>query len=107
MNRTCIPAFDRVMSRVKKRRDGCWLWTGRRTPKGYGYARHEKREDGTWSELGVHRIVYQELVGPIPAEYTIDHLCRVKHCVNPEHLEAVTRTENIKRGYASRGYSRR
>ncbi len=46
----------------------------------------------------VHRYVYELLVGPIPDGFDIDHLCRVRNCVNPEHLEAVTHRENMLRG---------
>lgn len=46
----------------------------------------------------VHRVVYTELVGPIPEGYDVDHLCRNTLCCNPLHLEAVSRQENIRRG---------
>lgn len=49
-----------------------------------------------------HRHAYESLVGPIPGELTIDHLCRVRCCVNPDHLEPVTRGENVRRGEAGR-----
>jgi hypothetical protein len=45
-----------------------------------------------------HRFSYLKLVGPIPEGLQIDHLCRVRHCVNPDHLEPVTNKENIRRG---------
>ena len=45
-----------------------------------------------------HRFAYETFVGPIPEGLTIDHLCRIRHCVNPEHLEAVTDRVNILRG---------
>lgn len=74
--------------------DHCWLWIGARTGSGYG-ALHE----GAPSEhqLSAHRVSYELLVGPIPAGLTIDHLCRVKACVNPKHLEPVTQRENTMR----------
>lgn len=46
-----------------------------------------------------HRAVYEALVGPIPPELELDHLCRNPACVNPAHLEPVTRKENVRRGY--------
>lgn len=67
----------------------CWMWTGAIDRDGYG--KH--------SSTTAHRAVYQTLVGPIPAGMTIDHLCRVRACVNPDHLEVVTNRENIARGF--------
>ncbi len=73
---------------------GCWLWMGGIADKreGYGVAWYSGQR------YKAHRLTYELLVGPIPAEYTIDHKCRVRCCVNPDHLEAVTRTENVMRG---------
>lgn len=45
-----------------------------------------------------HRFAYEDIVGPILEGLTIDHLCRVRHCVNPAHLEPVTHLENVRRG---------
>jgi hypothetical protein len=69
----------------------CWMWTGA-TIKGYG-ALHLK---GTTVEYA-HRFAYMELVGAIPKGWHLDHLCRVPLCVNPEHLEAVTPAEHMRR----------
>lgn len=71
--------------------NGCWLWT-RSTTKGYG----KIRLNG--AQILVHRLAYESAVGPIPDGLTIDHLCRVRGCVNPAHLEAITRGENTLRG---------
>lgn len=73
----------------------CWLWTGYRQPKGYGLINAGGR-GGT--PLLVHRVSYALCVGEIPDKAEIDHLCRVRHCVNPAHLEAVTHAENVGRG---------
>ena len=70
--------------------DGCWLWQGS-TSRGYGRLVTE-------SENYVHRIAYEAVVGKIPEETTLDHLCRVRNCVNPDHLEPVSLAENILRG---------
>lgn len=94
---------DRVMPTVderfwaKVRPTGfCWEWTGFRNDDGYG---------GFFPTNDVpavlaHRHAYELLVGPIPDGLVIDHLCRVRHCVNPDHLEPVTIAENIRRGFA-------
>lgn len=70
----------------------CWLWrlaTGRH---GYGILQFAGR---TWL---AHRVAYAFVNGPIAADMTLDHLCRVRSCVNPSHLEVVTRVANIMRG---------
>lgn len=85
----------RLWSRVDKSAPGgCWLWTGGLSAAGYGRI----RVDGTLHYT--HRFVYEHEVGPIPAGLEIDHLCRVRSCCNPEHLEAVTHGENVRRGDA-------
>src|SRR5215471_9832391 len=77
--------------------NGCWDWDGPKTENGYGLVHHD------WRRLRAHRAMYELLVGPIPAELTIDHLCRNRRCVNPAHMEPVTRAENVKRGFRARG----
>lgn len=71
--------------------DECWLWTGKVGRDGYGRFSVKSR----WHMA--HRWVYEHTVGPIPDRLEIDHLCQVKLCVNPLHLEAVTRRENMHR----------
>ena len=69
---------------------GCWLWFGSKTEDGYAlYGPHGRR---------AHRWVYERFRAPIPETMQVDHLCRVRHCVNPWHLEAVTSRENTLRG---------
>lgn len=65
----------------------CWVWLGALSPEGYGRV-------GT---KYAHRIVYEQHVGPIPPGLQLDHLCRNTRCVNPAHLEPVTRAENLAR----------
>jgi hypothetical protein len=70
--------------------NGCWIWWGRCTEDGYGmFGTPYKR---------AHRVAYEIFKGAIPDGLQIDHLCRVRRCVNPEHLEAVTSKENTLRG---------
>jgi hypothetical protein len=73
---------------------GCWLWGLTITRNGYGQIRANRR-DGT---VLAHRALYERQNGPIPEGLDLDHLCRVRHCVNPSHLEPVTRSENNLRG---------
>ena len=70
----------------------CWIWKGAHRPDGYVQIRVANRL------VYAHRISYEVFVGPIPEGLTLDHLCRVRACVNPEHLEPVTLRENIRRG---------
>lgn len=69
----------------------CWLWIAVRQPDGYGKAKWSGRM------VSVHRLSYQLLVGAIPDGLEIDHLCRVRNCVNPVHMEPVTHGENVRR----------
>ena len=73
----------------------CLVWTG---AKAQGYGRLY-RYNG--SEL-VHRIAYELVHGPIPTGMDLDHLCRNRACFNPDHLEPVTRGENVRRGHPYR-----
>lgn len=81
----------RFLAKIEFSSTGCWLWTA--AVNGSGYASF-----GTPTESMAHRVSYSWFVGPIPCGYVMDHLCRVRHCVNPDHLEAVTPQANVLRG---------
>ena len=93
---TNIPlhVVERFWSRVDKSGD-CWLWTAGLDPSGYG----RLRVDGL--PRLVHRVSYVIARGPIPTGLTVDHLCFVRTCVNPDHLEAVTSEVNYRRAVES------
>lgn len=90
---------ERFWAKVNKT-DACWLWTGRLDTHGYGEVRTGGMKRRRFHRA--HRVAYELLVGPIPDGLVIDHLCRVRNCVNPEHLEPVTNAENIRRGETGR-----
>lgn len=95
------PLPDRIASKIAfvGSDASCWLWMAALTVKGYGEVSFEGRPHPA------HRIVYQHLVGPIPDGQVLDHLCRVRRCVNPAHLEPVTNRENLRRGDHGNQYS--
>jgi hypothetical protein len=100
-NRT--PA-ERFWPNVNKT-DSCWLWTAYIKPNGYasfypGGGRHVPK-------TYVHRWAWETKNGPVPNGLEIDHLCNIRHCVNPEHLEVVTRRENLDRRNARHTHCRR
>jgi hypothetical protein len=61
----------------------CWIWLGGINTSGYGQ----------------HVTVYERYVGPVPEGLELDHLCKNRLCVNPDHLEPVTRSENLRRKF--------
>lgn len=82
--------------------DGCWPWVGAITAStGYGKI-NVGTVDGKKIARTAHRVIYELLIGPILAGLHIDHLCRVRHCVRPDHLEAVTQGENNRRAWAAK-----
>lgn len=89
--------MERFLSHVNKTA-GHWYWTGHINPNGYGYIGLGGRSAGA---VTAHRAAHMLFIGPIPEGAVVDHLCRVKHCVNPAHLEAVSQAENMRRGNAS------
>lgn len=75
---------------------GCWLWTA--ALNAYGYGHFGVGTSSRDAPVRAHRFAYEQLVGPIPSDREIDHLCRVRHCVRPEHLDLVTTRTNLLRG---------
>lgn len=93
-----VPAIERLMQRIIINANECWIYQGYLNPAGYGMI-----DGGT--QVFTHRLTYEHFVGPIPDGLVIDHLCRVPACCNPDHLEAVTQRENVRRGLALRALS--
>lgn len=86
-----VPAEERFWPKVNKT-DSCWLWTGTTGSTGYGNF-YAGKVDGAYKWVGAHRFSYELVNGTTDLE--IDHLCRVRACVRPDHLEAVTTKENL------------
>lgn len=83
----------------------CWLWTGH-------IAKGERRGYGFYGitgnyKLPAHRVIYELTKGRVDSSLEMDHLCRVRHCVNPDHLEPVTNRENQRRGFSWAGINAR
>lgn len=86
-----LEPIDRLEAKIDKS-DNCWLWAGAIDKAGYG------RMGVGGKVLYTHRLSYEFYVGPIPEGLHIDHICRVRSCLNPDHLEPVTCRENARRG---------
>lgn len=91
--RARVDPLPRFLAKVEEDASGCWVWQAHVLPTGYGVFKLRGKM------RGAHRVAYELLVGPIPTGLHLDHLCRNRRCVNPEHLEPVTCLENIRRGY--------
>jgi hypothetical protein len=109
--RVPTPITERLWAKVDVRGlDECWPWTGRLVSDGYGQI------DGQGVAQSVHRVAYEDKVGPIPDGLTIDHLCHSRaaeagtcpggpcehrRCCNPSHMEPVTHAQNVARSVPS------
>lgn len=85
-----VPTLAERLTNVTTEGD-CWIWNGAPGKNGYGRISVDNQL------RYVHRVSYEHYVGPIPDGLTIDHLCRVRMCINPAHLEPVTLEENTRR----------
>lgn len=83
---------ERVIEEDRGHDSSCWIWQSGINGGGYGTGRPSGCKHGL-----IHRISYEAFVGPIPEGLQIDHLCRVRSCCNPKHLEPVTPRENTLR----------
>lgn len=87
-----VDPLDRLMARVDMVESGCWEWLGSLNPGGYGQMYLYGKT------IGAHRASFILHRGEIPKGLDLDHLCRNRKCVNPDHLDPVTRSENLRRG---------
>jgi hypothetical protein len=88
---------EEIKSRIKISANGCWIGINRPNDQGYVYV----QINGKHHKL--HRLSYVAFKGEIPKGMELDHLCRNRNCANPEHLEAVTHTENLNRSPVQKG----
>ena len=86
---------DRFRSKAAIDEHGCWLWQAHLTTSGYGGYWHDGQN------RVAHKFAWEYFFGPVPDGLQLDHLCRVRRCVNPGHLEPVTCRENLLRGETS------
>jgi hypothetical protein len=86
--------LERISAKIEPDPDtGCWIWTAAKNQYGYGVVGIETGKTGL-----AHRVAYRLMVGDIPEGLDLDHLCRTRACIRPEHLEPVTRRTNLLRG---------
>ena len=95
------PALDRFADKIALTDSGCIEWIAGTQGEGYGQFFRGRTVPGEHGKIAAHRWSYEYHVGPIPAGMEIDHLCRNRLCVNPEHLEPVTSQENISRSHGN------
>ncbi len=93
----------RVIARIDINEPGCWLWPGAKNNCGYGNVRAQPpySKGPKPRSLEVHRVMYEWFIDDIPPGMQVDHLCRVRLCCNPAHMELVTPRENMRRAFAA------
>ena len=87
--------MEKLPQRIKEKirvTDTCWIWVASKDSSGYGHCSVNGKI------RPAHRVCYELIYGGVSRDLDLDHLCRVKNCVNPDHLEPVTRSENTLRG---------
>lgn len=90
-------SMDKFWKYVVKNQDRgyetpCWIWIGAKFSNGYGHLRRNNKD------LLAHKVSFEHTHGPVPSGLVLDHLCRQRACVNPDHMEPVTQRQNILRG---------
>lgn len=92
--------LDRLFDKISPEpNSGCWLWTGAVSAGKYGSFSFEGRMQKA------HRVTWRLMRGPVPDGLDLDHICRVTICCNPDHLEPVTRSENLRRSPLKNRYA--
>lgn len=93
---------ERILTRVEHRQASelvetpCWVWLGA-TTKPDGYGRIQAQAIGVAQHTLVHRATWVDRHGPVPDGLELDHVCGIRRCCNPDHLEPVTHVENLRR----------
>jgi hypothetical protein len=89
--RNDVNTVEKILAKHVDATSGCWEWKARKDKDGYGRTTIQRKT------YQAHRVVFAALVGPIPEGMTIDHLCKNKACVNPDHMEVTTVKVNVLR----------
>ncbi len=85
--------FETLLAKIEQvTESGCWIFMGHCNRDGYARVRFKGKQ------IKAHRLFYENFIGPIPSGLVLDHICRVRCCVRPDHLEPVTNRTNTLRG---------